>query len=96
MMPNAYGFARGHRPRTKSVQGFRTGDLIRAEIPSGLNAGVWAGRVAVRSTGWFLLTATGRGPNGERAQRKLGAVAARHCVRVAPGDGYDYVKEVQP
>lgn len=96
MMPNAYGFARGHRPRTKSVQGFRTGDLIRAKIPSGVNAGVWTGRVAVRSTGWFLLTATGRGPNGERTQRKLGAVAARHCVRVAPGDGYGYVKEVQP
>ena len=96
MMPNAYGFARGHRPRTKSVQGFRTGDLIRAEIPSGVNAGVWTGRVAVRSTGWFLLTATGRGPGGERTQRKIGAVAARHCVRLAPGDGYGYVKEVQP
>ena len=96
MMPDPYGFARGHRPRTKSVQGFRTGDLVRAEIPSGVNAGVWTGRVAVRSTGWFLLTATGRGPDGEVSQRKLGAVAARHCVRVAPGDGYGYFKEVQP
>jgi len=96
MMPNAQGFARGHRPRTKSVQGFRTGDLVRAEIPSGVNAGAWTGRVAVRSTGWFLLTAIGRGPDGEVSQRKLGAVAARHCVRIAPGDGYGYAREVQP
>lgn len=96
MMPNACGFARGHRPRTKSVQGFRTGDLVRAEVPSGVNAGVWTGRVAVRSNGWFLLTAIGRGPDGEVSQRKLGAIAARHCVRIAPGDGYGYAREVKP
>ncbi|PWL19946.1 MAG: HNH endonuclease [Altererythrobacter sp. XM-24bin4] len=96
IMPNAHGFARGHRPRTKSVQGFRTGDLVRAEIPSGVNAGVWTGRIAVRSTGWFLLTATGQGADGERGHRKIGGVAARYCALVASGDGYGYAREVQP
>ena len=39
-----HGFPRGYLPRTKDVRGFRTGDLVKAVVPSGRNAGTWTGR----------------------------------------------------
>jgi hypothetical protein len=46
-----YGFPRLRLPRTKRHFGFATGDLVRAVVPKGKNAGTHTGRVAVRSTG---------------------------------------------
>ncbi len=46
-----FGFPKGHRSRSKSVHGFRTGDVALAEVASGKYAGVWRGTVAVRSSG---------------------------------------------
>jgi 5-methylcytosine-specific restriction endonuclease McrA len=48
--PDAYGFPRLAMPRTKSVHGFQTGDLVRALVPRGKNTGVHVGRVAVRTS----------------------------------------------
>jgi hypothetical protein len=39
--------------RTESVQGFQTGDMLRAEVPTGKKAGTHVGRVAVRGSGSF-------------------------------------------
>jgi hypothetical protein len=47
------GFPRGFLTREKSVKGFRTGDLVRAIVPRGKNAGTHTGRVAVRKRGAF-------------------------------------------
>ena len=56
-----FGFPKGHRSRSKSVHGFRTGDVALAEVASGKYAGVWRGTVAVRSSGSFdLKDAAGR------------------------------------
>jgi hypothetical protein len=39
--------------RTKAVRGFKTEDMVRAEVPNGKEAGVHVGRVAVRASGSF-------------------------------------------
>jgi 5-methylcytosine-specific restriction endonuclease McrA len=49
----AHGFPRGYLTRTKRIHGFATGDHVRAEVPTGMKAGVHVGRVAVRATGKF-------------------------------------------
>ena len=50
-----HGFSRAYLMRTKRVKGFATGDLVRAEVPTGKKAGVHRGRVAVRASGSFNL-----------------------------------------
>ncbi|WP_372339740.1 RNA-guided endonuclease IscB [Nocardiopsis sp. CC223A] len=52
-----YGFPRLRLPRTKRFFGFATGDLVRAVVPKGKNAGTHIGRVAVRSTGGHTVAA---------------------------------------
>jgi hypothetical protein len=47
------GFPRGYLMRHKRVNGFQTGDWVRAEVPTGKKAGVHVGRVAIRRTGSF-------------------------------------------
>jgi hypothetical protein len=50
-----YGFPIRHKRRQKCWFGFRTGDLVRAVVPSGKYAGMHVGRVAVRSKPTFKL-----------------------------------------
>ncbi len=73
-----FGFPFRWCPRSKKVKGFQTGDLVRAEIPSGKYAGIHVGRVAVRSTGSF----------------QIGPVVAhvRHVRLVQRSDGYSYTQ----
>jgi 5-methylcytosine-specific restriction endonuclease McrA len=71
-----FGFPSRWCSRTKRVQGFRTGDIVRAEISSGKYAGVHVGRVAVRATGRFRI-----GPVD---------VNVRHVRMVQRVDGYQY------
>ena len=76
-----HGFPRGYLMRTKTVQGFRTGDTVKAVVPTGKKAGVHTGRVAVRASGSFNI------------QSKAGVVQGishRHCRILARGDGYGY------
>jgi hypothetical protein len=47
----AHGSPRRYCLRTKSVRGFQTGDVVRAEVPTGKKAGTHVGRVAVRGSG---------------------------------------------
>jgi hypothetical protein len=78
---DSFGFARGYLTREKSVKGFRTGDLVRATVPSGKNTGTHTGRVAVRKRGVFnIQTATGT----------IADVNWKYCRRVIAGDGYAY------
>ncbi len=43
-----FGFPVRHRERYRSFMGFRTGDMVRAIVPSGKYAGSHVGRVAIR------------------------------------------------
>ena len=77
--PDAFGFPRLTRPRTKTVFGFQTGDHVRAVVPRGKYQGVHVGRVAVRMNGKFSIT-----PNrGLRFD-----VNHKHCTIIQRSDGW--------
>ncbi|HZY99168.1 MAG TPA: RNA-guided endonuclease IscB [Candidatus Baltobacteraceae bacterium] len=84
---DASGFPVGYCLRTKNVRGFRTGDLVVADVPSGKKYGRYAGRVAIRATGSF------------NVQTKDGVVQGihhRHCRLTQRADGYRYQHERTP
>ena len=67
--------------RQKCVQGFKTGDMVRAVVPKGKKAGTHVGRVAVRARGSFnIQTSTG----------VVQGINAKHCTILARGDGYSF------
>ena len=78
---NRHGFPVGYLVAAKSVRGFRTGDIVRATVPSGKRKGVHAGRVAVRRTGSF---------NIQTAQGTVQGISHRHYRLVQRADGYGY------
>ena len=74
----AEGFPRGYKMRQKQVRGFKTGDLVRAEVSVPLKtAGIHLGRVAVRTSGSFRVG-------------KVDGINARYCILVQRADGYEY------
>lgn len=77
-----YGFPKQHRTGVKEHFGFQTGDMVRAQVPTGKYAGVHVGRVVVRPTGWFDLRSVASG--------RKAAVHARHCRALHRADGYSY------
>ncbi|MHB8409009.1 MAG: RNA-guided endonuclease IscB [Acidiferrobacterales bacterium] len=77
----AQGFPRGHLMRAKQSHGFRTGDLIKAVVPSGKKAGAHIGRVAIRATGSFNIQAGGAVIQG---------VSHKYCQLLQRADGYSY------
>jgi 5-methylcytosine-specific restriction endonuclease McrA len=77
----AYGFPRGYLMRHKAVHGFRTGDLMRAVVPSGVHAGIHTGRVAVRATGFF---------NVQTPAGTVQGISHRQCRLLQRADGYTY------
>jgi len=78
-----YGFPRGYLPRKKQVQGFQTGDLVRAVVPSGKKVGIYLGRVAVRASGSF---------NTQGAYGVVQGISYKHCRVLQRNDGYGYVQ----
>ena len=81
---NKYGFPRGFLMRTKRIKGFATGDLVRAEVPSGKNAGVHVGRAAIRATGKF---------NIQTDNEILQGISHRYCTLLQRADGYGYTQQ---
>ena len=75
-----FGFPRGYLMRQKSVNGFQTGDLVRATVPKGKFKGIHQGRVAVRARGGFVIQTSG------------GNVETnwQHCKILMRNDGYTY------
>ena len=76
------GFPRGYKMRQKQVRGFKTGDRVRAVIPTRLKtAGIWVGRVQVRTSGSFDI---------QTREREVEGVNAKYCSLVQRADGYAY------
>lgn len=69
------------RSRVKVVRGFQTGDMVRAVVPSGKNAGTHVGRVTVRATGQFDISTP---------IRKLQIINWKYCKPIHQQDGYSY------
>ncbi|MCW8959793.1 MAG: HNH endonuclease, partial [Gammaproteobacteria bacterium] len=80
-----HGFPRGYLMRKKQVQGFQTGDHVRAMVPSGKKVGMYTGRVAVRASGSF---------NIQTPAGVIQGISHRHCQLPQRADGYGY--SVQP
>jgi 5-methylcytosine-specific restriction endonuclease McrA len=76
-----YGFPRGYLTRSKRVHGFQTGDMVRADVPTGKKTGTHTGRVAVRAKGSF---------NIQCADDVVQGIAHRHCRLIQRSDGYGY------
>lgn len=55
-----YGFPIRHAPRAKFFMGFGTGDIVRANIPTGKYAGTYTGRIAIRFKPSFKITTGGK------------------------------------
>lgn len=78
----AHGFPRGYLTRKKSVYGFQTGDMVRADVPKGKKIGIHVGRVAVRTSGSF---------NIQTATTVIQGISHRHCQITQRSDGYGYI-----
>lgn len=76
-----YGFPSRHVPRKKFVKGFQTGDIVKALVTSGKKIGSYVGRVAVRSTGSFNISA----PQG-----LIQGISHKYCKPIHQKDGYSY------
>ncbi len=81
---DAYGFPRLRMTRQKRHFGFQSGDYVRATVLAGKKAGTYAGRVAVRASGYFNITTTIGTVQG---------ISHRHCTLIARADGWAYAKE---
>jgi 5-methylcytosine-specific restriction endonuclease McrA len=76
-----FGFPRSSAKSARRVQGFQTGDLVRAVVTSGARVGTYVGRVAVRATGSF---------NIATAHGTVQGVRAHFCRLLQRVDGYAY------
>lgn len=77
-----FGFPRGVLLRQKKVHGFQTGDQITSSVPSGKKKGCYAGRVAIRNSGYFNIQT----PNGV-----IQGIKSKYCQLVQHADGYHYL-----
>ncbi|MBW4582068.1 MAG: HNH endonuclease [Tildeniella nuda ZEHNDER 1965/U140] len=76
-----YGFPSRYVPRGKFVQGFQTGDIVKAVVTAGKKVGEYVGRIAVRSTGLF---------NISTASGLVQGINHKYCTLVQRKDGYNY------
>lgn len=83
---NKYGFPRGYLMRQKQVQGFQTGDRVKAVVPTGKKAGVHVGRVAVRQSGSFNIQTLAGAVQG---------ISHKYCRLLQQADGYGYQQIAQ-
>jgi len=77
-----FGFPSRYVPRFKFVQGFQTGDIVKALVTTGKKIGEYVGRVAVRTKGSFNISTT----NG-----LIQGISHKACGTVHKKDGYSYV-----
>jgi 5-methylcytosine-specific restriction endonuclease McrA len=75
-----FGFPSRHVPRDKLVKGFQTGDIVKAVVTSGKKVGKYVGRVAVRSSGSFNIS----------AKELVQGISHKYCQTLQRKDGYSY------
>ncbi|MCL1473260.1 RNA-guided endonuclease IscB [Argonema antarcticum] len=75
-----FGFPSRYVPRFQFVKGFQTGDIVKAVVTSGKKIGTYVGRVAVRSTGSFNISAS----------ELVSGISYKYCSTIHRKDGYSY------
>ena len=76
-----YGFPRTSAKASKMVNGFQTGDIVKAVVTKGSKIGEYLGRVAVRSRGYF---------NIQTKTQVVQGIGFEYCHIVQRSDGYLY------
>ena len=76
-----HGFPVGRAKGKSRVQGFRTGDIVRAVVTTGKKIGTYVGRVGIKTDGYFKIT----GKYG-----MVEGIPARYCSPIHRNDGYSY------
>ena len=76
-----FGFPRTSAKASKSVEGFQTGDMVKAIVPNGSKRGEYLGKVAVRSNGSF---------NIQTKTKTIQGIWYKHFHIVQRSDGYLY------
>jgi hypothetical protein len=82
--PDKYGFPKAHAPKAKCFLGFQTGDVVKANVPSGKYAGIYEGRIAIRFRPCFVLQLT---------TQKFD-VHPKYLKTLHKTDGYEYQTKV--
>lgn len=80
---NQYGFPVRFMPRTKTICGYISGDMVKANIPKGKYKGVHVGTISMRSSGYADIKDT----NGKRIAQ---GVNSQNCQILQRFDGYGY------
>ncbi|MBD2255136.1 RNA-guided endonuclease IscB [Nostoc parmelioides] len=75
-----YGFPKAHAPKAKFFMEFTTGDIVKADIPSGKYAGSYIGRIAIRFRPSFMLLLPDRRFD----------VHPKYLRTIHKADGYEY------
>jgi len=84
---NKNGFPRTSSKQNKRVDGFQSGDLVRAVVPEKYKAsGTHVGKVSIRSTGSFAINTK----NG-----RIDGVNSKYCELLQRADGYSYSRELK-
>ena len=81
---NASGFPRGYLKRQKQFFGFQTGDIAKAVVPSGKNAGTYVGRVSCRARGSFNIRGT---------SERVNDINHKYFSLIHHSDGYSYSRK---
>jgi len=78
---NQYGFPRTSAKKQKRVNGFQTGDFVKAIVTKGKKIGTYKGRVLVQAAGNFdIVTKKGR----------VSGISHKYCQLFQRIDGYEY------
>lgn len=78
---NKYGFPRTAPKGSKFVEGFQTGDMVKAIVPKGSKQGEYLGKVAVRSSGYFDI---------QTKTQVVQGIGFEYCHIIQRSDGYLY------
>jgi 5-methylcytosine-specific restriction endonuclease McrA len=78
-----FGFPNRHVPREKIHFNFQTGDIVKAVVTTGKKIGDYVGKVAIRSSGSFNISAR----NG-----LVQGISYKFCKRIHAKDGYSYAQ----
>lgn len=79
-----YGFPRTSSKIQKRIEGFQTGDLVKAIVTKGKKVGTYFGRVAVRATGNF---------NIKTKDAIVQGINYKFCTLKQRTDGYSYARK---
>ena len=76
-----YGFPRTSAKASKIVEGFQTGDIVKAVVTKGSKQGEYLGRVVVHSYGYFDI---------QTKTKTIQGINHKNCRLIQRGDGYSY------